>query len=347
MNAVEPDDRNAWTTPGVFEVAAGVHRLPLPLPNDALRAVNVYVVDGDDGPVLIDSGWAITQARDLLEKGLRELGHTIEQVQRFLVTHAHRDHYTQAISLRREFGTRVSLGADEQPSLAVIQDSSLHPFQPQFDLLMVLGAGHLLEGIVADLGALGRTSPEEWDSPDDWLQPEQVIVDTKRSLTVIATPGHTRGHVVFHDLQASILFAGDHVLPAITPSVGFEPVLSANPLGDFLASLGVVRAMPDALLLPAHGPVSPSVHARVDELLTHHHARLEQTLHATRGGGATGLEVASQLRWTRRGYTLDELDAFNTMLAIVETGAHLDLLVAQGRVRATSEQGVRHFQAVA
>lgn len=28
-----------WTTPGVYPVAPGVHRIPLPLPNDGLRAV--------------------------------------------------------------------------------------------------------------------------------------------------------------------------------------------------------------------------------------------------------------------------------------------------------------------
>ena len=38
-----------WTTPGVYEVVPGVHRIPLPLPSDGLRAVNVYVVVGTDG----------------------------------------------------------------------------------------------------------------------------------------------------------------------------------------------------------------------------------------------------------------------------------------------------------
>ena len=45
-----------WTAPGVYEVVPGVHRIPLPLPNDGLRAVNVYAITGSDGPVLIDSG---------------------------------------------------------------------------------------------------------------------------------------------------------------------------------------------------------------------------------------------------------------------------------------------------
>ena len=39
-----PLDRNAWTEPGTFEVAPGVYRIPLPLPNDGLRAVNVYAL---------------------------------------------------------------------------------------------------------------------------------------------------------------------------------------------------------------------------------------------------------------------------------------------------------------
>ena len=47
-----------WTAPGVYPVAPGVHRVPLPLPTDGLRAVNVYVVEDDGGLVLIDSGWA-------------------------------------------------------------------------------------------------------------------------------------------------------------------------------------------------------------------------------------------------------------------------------------------------
>jgi glyoxylase-like metal-dependent hydrolase (beta-lactamase superfamily II) len=86
---------------------------------------------------------------------------------------------------------------------------------------------------------------------------------------VLATPGHTRGHVVFHDPGGRLLFAGDHILPRITPSIGFEPALSDDPLGAFLGSLTLIRSRPDARLLPAHGPAGPSAHARVDELIAH------------------------------------------------------------------------------
>src|SRR5690348_13731767 len=55
-----------WAAPGTYPVAPGVHRVPLPLPNDRLRAVNVYVIEADDGLVLIDSGWALEEAHRAL-----------------------------------------------------------------------------------------------------------------------------------------------------------------------------------------------------------------------------------------------------------------------------------------
>lgn len=337
-------DRDAWAVEGVSEVADGVHRIPLPLPSDGLRAVNVYVVAGGDGPVLIDSGWAIAAARDQLVAGLRQLGYELGDVRRFLVTHAHRDHYEQAVHLRREFGTAISLGAGEQPSLKVLQQAQRHPFEPQMRLLTALGAGALLAPIRAAV-AFVQPDPEDWQSPDAWLEAGDVAIAGGRALSVVPTPGHTMGHVVFHDEAGGLLFTGDHVLPTITPSVGFEPVLSPTALSDFLESLARVRQLADALMLPAHGPVSPSVHARVDELIEHHDVRLAQTLSHVRAGADTGLEVASCLRWTRRERRLTELDPFNQLLALAETAAHLDLLVAQGRLAVTTEDGIRRYQA--
>src|SRR3954467_12838190 len=106
--------RMEWTESGAFEVAPGVHRIPLPLPNDGLRAVNVYVLpagpEPSDGCVLIDSGWALAEAQAQLEESLGELGYGLADVKRFLVTHMHRDHYTMGIELQRLFGSKVAIG---------------------------------------------------------------------------------------------------------------------------------------------------------------------------------------------------------------------------------------------
>ena len=337
----ESTGRGEWTRPGVFEVAPGVHRIPLPLPNDGLRAVNVYVLATDDGLVVIDSGWAIPEARETLEAGLAELGSALTDVRRFLVTHVHRDHYQQAVTLREELGMQVSLGAGERDSLETLRTPGRRPLQQQVNDLRRLGAGDLAD-FVADHLKDAQVDELEWALPDEWLTEGEMTVGA-RTLDVVETPGHTRGHVVFHDLAGSLLFAGDHVLPTITPSIGFEPVLSPDPLGDFLGSLAKVRARPDARLLPAHGPVTDSVHARVDELVAHHGARLDEVEKAVRSGATTAFEGARELRWTRRERTVDDLDPFNQMLAIAETAAHLELLVAQGRITATMDGELRRY----
>ncbi len=98
-----------------------------------------------------------------------------------------------------------------------------------------------------------------------------------------------------------------------------------------------------ALLLPAHGPVTTSTHERADALLAHHGQRLDASAAAVAAGADTGLEVARALRWTRRERRLEDLDPFNQMLAVLETAAHLVVLVAQGRVRQSRLDGVDHY----
>lgn len=332
-----------WTDPGPVPVAAGVHRLPLPLPNDGLRAVNVYVIETADGLVLIDGGWALDASRGALEAGLQQLGWDPADIVRFLVTHVHRDHYTQAVSVRREFGTRVELGLGERPTLELLQSPGARPLASQLERLPGHGAAGLAELIERHL--LHRdVERHHWETPDAWITAGTIELPGGPSLQAVETPGHTAGHLVFHDLATGLLFAGDHVLPTITPSIGFEPVPTEAPLAAFLGSLAVVRSRPDARLLPAHGPVTDSVHARVDELVQHHEQRLAEMAAVLADlGAATAADVAGRVPWTRRHRSLDGLDPFNQMLAVFETAAHLDLLVAQGRARLAVSEGLRRY----
>ena len=330
-----------WVDPGAFEVVPGVHRVPLPLPNDGLKAVNVYVITTGDGLVCIDSGWGIPESRDLFDQALASIGFELADVKRFLVTHVHRDHYTQAIDIRRDVGSRIGLGLGEKPTLDKLQDPSRSPLMSHVHQLRELGAGDIAATIEKWVSG-ARSDLSQWESPDEWMTAGPVHL-AGRTLEAVETPGHTAGHLVFYDDAAGLLFAGDHVLPTITPSIGFEPVLSENPLGAFLRSLTVVRERPDAMLLPAHGPVTESAHARVDELLAFHGHRLDEIEAAVHQGATTAHDVAGVLRWTRRQHELKDLDPFNGMLAVFETGAHLDLLVVQGRLKTFLQDGVRGY----
>ncbi|MBN9619284.1 MAG: MBL fold metallo-hydrolase [Actinobacteria bacterium] len=340
---VEADGDNEWSRTGVFEVVPGVYRIPLPLPNDGLRAVNVYAITHDGGAVLIDSGWAMAKAGAVLADALAALDRSLPDVERFLVTHVHRDHYTQAVHIRRELGTPVALGIGEKPAIEEAGRPDRLPLETQLAQLRRCGAHQLAAQVAESAGLQQDIDGGDFEAPDHWLEHGQLIAAGSRTLDVVATPGHTQGHVVFHDMAGGLLFAGDHVLPRITPSVGFEPVLAPNPLGDFLHSLAKVRARDDATLLPAHGPVVPSAHRRIDELLDHHAARLEHLERAALGGADTAYEAAQRLSWTRRATPLLDLDPFNQMLAVCETAVHLDLLVAQGRLDSTCTHDVRHY----
>ncbi len=333
-----------WEEPGAYEVAPDVFRIPLPLPQDGLRAVNVYAIRDGDRLVLVDGGWAIPESRKQLATALAGIGADVRDITRVLVTHIHRDHYTQAVALRREFGAQVWLGRGEQPALRAIQDPDAVGGSAQFDLLVRHGA----EPVLAGLQALGFGMPidlDDWQDPDEWLPAPVDVPVTGRTLRAVPTPGHTSGHVVFADLDSGLLFAGDHVLPHITPSIGFEPDPAELPLQEYLDSLRVVRGLPDLTLLPAHGPTAPGTHRRIDELLAHHADRLA-TMHVAVGADLlTAYDVARRVPWTRRERRFADLDPFNQMLAVCETGAHLDLLAVQGRLVREDEGVQRRYRA--
>lgn len=331
-----------WTEPGAHPVALDVFRIPLPLPTDGLRAVNVYAIRTPDGLVMVDGGWALEESRRQLEWSLKELDAGLADVRRFLITHAHRDHYTQAAAIRREYGGRVSLGAGERPTLDGMAAPGATHGTPQLARLRRCGAGPVIGALLAS-GFDRPVDLSNWEPPDDWIEGSPTLSLGSRELLALPTPGHTRGHLVFADLAAGLLFSGDHVLPHITPSIGFEYAPPASPLADYLASLAAVRELPDLVMLPAHGPVTTSVHARIDELLRHHGQRLDACADAVATGAGTAYEVAHRLRWTRRERRLAELDTLNQMLAVLETIAHLDLLAAQHRLTATTHDGVAHY----
>jgi len=340
------DDRHSWSEPGVEQVATDVFRIPLPLPGDGLRAVNVYALLTPTGVTLIDGGWALPESQVRLEAALGELGRDLGDIERFLVTHAHRDHYELASKIGQLLGSRVELGIGERPALeSIVSRAGKHDDSPLNARLRAAGAAQIVTEIDAARSSNGDDRPELlWSLPDGWLQDRDVLVLENRQLEVLATPGHTRGHVVFVDHAAGLLFSGDHLLPHITPSIGFETIPSGSALTDYLASLALVRGLPDLAMLPAHGPARASMHGRIDELLDHHESRLQQMLAAVEGGASTAFEVARAVPWTRREVAFTTLDVFNRMLAVNETMAHLEDLDRREHVAATIDaDGINRY----
>ncbi|HEX9529132.1 MAG TPA: MBL fold metallo-hydrolase [Streptosporangiaceae bacterium] len=339
-------DRYAWTEPAVEDLGGGVYRIPLPLPMDGLKAVNVYAITDPGGVDLIDAGIALVPARERLTAALRQIGYELGDIRNFFVTHIHIDHYSLAVELRKTFRSVVSLGEGERANLIATREM-VNGNRNRFfgiDSMRRMGASEL----AAELTTLDGQPPAivDWEDPDRWVADGTDLDLRTRTLRAVHTPGHTRGHLIFHDAAAEIMFAGDHVLPHITPSIGFEAAPNRLALRDYLNSLARTLALPDARLLPAHGPVTGSTHERVNELLAHHDQRLAETHQAVQAGHASSYEVAKAIKWTRRQRLFSDLDLFSRVQAVNETAAHLEVLAVRGQVtREVSADGAELYQA--
>ena len=96
-------DRHAWTEPTVEDLGGSVHRIPLPLPIEGLKAVNVYAI-ADPGRSRPDR----RRDRAGASPGAAHRGAAADRVELgdirdFFVTHIHIDHYFLAVELRKTF----------------------------------------------------------------------------------------------------------------------------------------------------------------------------------------------------------------------------------------------------
>lgn len=335
------DLKRSWTDPEVETVATGVRRIPLPLTGDALRAVNVYAIADRRGVVLVDAGWDHPGSRSALDHGLANLGATIKDVHSLLITHVHRDHFGQATGIARASGAAVLLDRRERKSFQRMKRPP-RPLRKRSMLgLARAGAQQLLAEAALHWPTVKAADVDE----PTWMEDVRVLELADRRLEVIRTPGHTWGHVCFFDRDHGLLFAGDHVLPHITPSIGVETPQMRLSLGHFLNSLALVRELPVKHVLPAHGPVFADLLKRVDELARHHAVRLDAVRDAVEAGACTGFDVARGLLWTRHRRAFADLDLFNRMLAVRESVAHLDLLVARQLIRVgEGDDGIARYE---
>jgi glyoxylase-like metal-dependent hydrolase (beta-lactamase superfamily II) len=206
--------------------------------------MNCYLVLEEDGLTLVDS--TMSSPADDVAVLVKELG---KQLRRVVLTHAHGDHAGGVAGVRQRFpGVEVSISERDAPILA--GDKTLLPTEPQ--------------------GAVkGYFVKVDW-KPDRFLKPG----DRVGSLEVVASPGHTPGHVAFLDLRDRALLAGDafQTRAGIAVSGVLRPLFPFPAMATWnkqtaLTSAVALRALSPSLLAVGHGEALSAPTAAMDRAI--------------------------------------------------------------------------------
>ena len=308
----------------------GVHHIPLELPWSTPGNVNVYLLEENDGYVMIDCGVDGSEYLKLLEMHLNQLGITFNDIKLLVGTHMHIDHIGLSQRLR-EFDIPFALYKNSIDYLDEYNDWSIR-FK---DLIRMAKNEYTPVSFIDDLKSISTPLYAGRLEKPDILLSEGRVKSIKRSLHVVFTPGHDYSEISLYDEKTKIVFSGDHILPRITP---FIPVQNENSnlLKEFLDSLDKVDHLDHEIIAPGHGNIISNPHKRIEQMKLHHQRRSERILGFLKNEDLTGWEISNKL-FPR------DLDSLNLRLAFQETLAHLHLLKSQRRVEKNNKNGVNKW----
>ena len=326
------------------EITPGIHwiKMPIPVEESSLTHVNIYLIQGERGYLLVDSGWNTSQSFDTLQRNLAEIGADIKEISQILVTHVHPDHYGMAGRIRQLSGASLMLHE--------IERGFIEPRYIKMDELLRQTAEWLASNGVppeetgdmrnATVGLKDFVVPT---MPDITLRGGETITTGIFTFRVLWTPGHSAGHVCLYEPERKILLAGDHILPTITPNIGLLPQSVENPLGDYLNSLNDIKQLDAEIVLPGHDEPFTGLVPRIEEIIRHHGERNGEILAAINGEPKTAYQISGHVTWGTNA-TWHDLPLFHRRMAIFETLAHLELMTVNGKVTKDSRNGIIYYR---
>ncbi len=327
------------------EIIPGIYQVQVPIPNNPLGYTNSYLVQGDNGHLLIDPGMNTDEAFDSLERGLSEIGVDFKDITQILATHSHGDHYGLSGRVKQRSQAKILLHHLERNPIQLISTNMEERLRQTEQWLHINGAP-TNEPPAAWLGATGMPRFTPPPLPDITLDDGETISTGTFDFQVMWTPGHSPGHICLYEPTKKILFSGDHVLPVITPHVSLGPQSTTNPLGDFINALNTLRQLDVNLVLPAHEHLFTDLQARIDDIIQHHEKRNSEILEAINTEPKTAYQISTKITWKPDlgGLSLHDLTPWEKRMAVMETLAHLQSMRIAGRVEQFSSDSIIYYQ---
>ncbi len=330
-----------------MEIMKGIYHIKVPLPETRLNHVNAYLLEGTDGNLLIDTGWNTPEAFTTLKQELLVNGFQIKDITYIAVTHLHPDHYGLAGRIKQISGATVAMGEKD----AAMLDQRYFNVSPLLEsMTQFLEAAGIPKFDLAQLSMASMPAREFVVpcKPDQLLGSESTIEMEPFEFKVIMTPGHSPGHVCLYEPNREYLFTGDHVLPDISPNIGLHPQSGENPLGDYLNSLQSLSELEVKFVFPGHGGIFSGLTQRIEALFGHHKEREWEIMKSISKGQKTAYQIAQEIPWMPSGdkANFKRLSPFDKRLAVLETLAHLQHLVMEGKVTKNTKDKIDYYESL-
>jgi len=194
----------------------------------------------------------------------------------------------------------------------------------------VAGAEKLRDQLGVPIAAHPLTAAELDFPIDREIEEDEVTVlslgdGVNAEWQALHTPGHASGHLCFFEKSRGLLLSGDNVVTLSTVIV--EP--PDGNMRAYMDTLVRLHDLPAQFLFPGHGPPTSRPQQTIQEYIDHRNAR-ERAILAALSEPLTPPEIVPRV------YT--DVDPGIYPLAEVNVRAHLEKLVAEGRVAATGER---------
>jgi hydroxyacylglutathione hydrolase len=232
----------------VDEVAQAVYRVP------AYHA-NTYLVEADNGLVLVDTGLPGSEKRIL--EAIGKLGRKPDDVKLVLLTHRHLDHIGSAAAIKKETSATLVSHPFEKPYVA----GTLVIITPKAWSLYGRVARRVL-AVAASTKKLLRLNKYQPVHVDEAADEELVLEKAGLDGSIIWTPGHTKGSVSLFLNRSRVAIIGDLLRGKRGRLV--EPMFMENP-SQTKASVQRILDLDPAILCPGHGKPLPPSRVKVKE----------------------------------------------------------------------------------
>jgi glyoxylase-like metal-dependent hydrolase (beta-lactamase superfamily II) len=314
----------------IDEVFPMIFRVEIPLPQNPLKAINSYVLNGNGRFLIIDTGMNRQECRAVMDSSLKELKVDLGRTD-FFITHLHADHLGLVSELRAE-SSQIYFN---RPDYNLIQNPS------HWDEMASIARMHGFpaEEIEAALAKHpGRRFSARGPLPFTLLYEGDEVEIGKYRFKCVETPGHTRGHLCLYEPKERIFFSGDHILEDITPNISLWTEMD-DPLQQYLESLDKIDAYDIGWVFPGHRQPFAHHRQRIAELKRHHEVRNQGIISILQKGKQNAYRVASQMTWDIDVRKWEDFPVSQKWFASGEALAHLQYLQGKGRVKKEQAEG--------